>query len=106
MPSLHAAYPWLFLLFGLRIWGRRGLALAIYPAAVYAAVVYLGHHYVVDLIGGVVYASVTYYLVCGPIGARTAAAAAALRERVRGRRQRADREARPTEGEPLPVGGK
>ena len=106
MPSLHAAYPWLFLLFGLRLWGRRGLAMALYPAAVYAAVVYLGHHYVVDLIGGVIYASATYYVVCGPLGKRSVAAAVALRERWRRRRQRPAREAGPAEGEPLPVGGK
>jgi hypothetical protein len=54
----------------------------------------------------VIYASVTYYVVCGPLGERSVAAAVALRERWRRRRQRPAREAGPAEGEPLPVGGK
>ena len=68
MPSLHAAYPWLFFLFACRLWGKRGGLVALYPAAVFFAVVYLGHHYVVDIIGGIVYASASYALVCGPVG--------------------------------------
>jgi hypothetical protein len=68
MPSLHAAYPWLFFLFARRLWGSRGTPVVIYPAAVFVTSVYLGHHYVVDLIAGVYYASVAYYLVCGPVG--------------------------------------
>ena len=72
MPSLHAAYPWLFFLFACRLWGKRGALVIVYPAAVFFAVVYLGHHYVADIIGGVVYASASYVLVCGPIGQRLA----------------------------------
>ncbi len=68
MPSLHAAYPWLFYLFARRLWGRRARPVILYPAAVFLSSVYLGHHYVVDIIGGVYYASVSYYLVCGPVG--------------------------------------
>jgi len=68
MPSLHAAYPWLFFLFACRLWGKRGALVAIYPLAVFFAVIYLGHHYVIDVIGGVLYASVSYALVCGPVG--------------------------------------
>lgn len=108
MPSLHAAYPWLFLLFACRLWGRRGAALAIYPTAVYLAVVYLGHHYVVDLIAGVIYASAAYYLVCGPVAAKAMAAARAvlaLTSSLRGRRQRAPESAAAERG-PVPVGGK
>jgi membrane-associated phospholipid phosphatase len=68
MPSLHAAYPWLFFLFACRLWGTRGWLVILYPAAVFFAVVYLGHHYVADVIGGIVYASASYALVCGPVG--------------------------------------
>jgi uncharacterized protein (TIGR03663 family) len=68
MPSLHAAYPWLFFLFTRRLWGRWGWPVIVYPFAVFFASVYLGHHYVVDIIGGVIYASAGYYLVCGPVG--------------------------------------
>lgn len=72
MPSLHAAYPWLFFLFACRLWGKRGWPLILYPAAVFFSVVYLGHHYVIDVIAGIAYASAVYALVCGPIGERVA----------------------------------
>lgn len=68
MPSLHAAYPWLFFLFARRLWGNWGWPVIVYPFAVFFASVYLGHHYVVDIIAGVIYASAAYYLVCGPVG--------------------------------------
>jgi membrane-associated phospholipid phosphatase len=56
MPSLHAAYALLSFLFAYA-WRRRvGLALAWYPLAMWFAVVYLGDHYVVDLVAGVVFA--------------------------------------------------
>jgi len=67
MPSLHAAYPWLFFLFALRIWRWRGALLGLYPAAMFLAIVYLGHHYAVDVIGGVLYAMVAYVLVCSRV---------------------------------------
>lgn len=86
MPSLHAAYPCLFLLFGLRIWGWRAIPLALYPAVVFFAVVYLGHHYVADLLGGIIYASASYVIVCSPATARVVETARSLSARLRGRR--------------------
>ncbi len=55
-PSLHAAFP---LLAALALWPvtRRGAALAFtWSAAVWFSVVYLGQHYVTDVIGGIVLA--------------------------------------------------
>jgi len=86
MPSLHAAYPWLFLLFAWRIWGWRATAFAVYPAAVFFAVVYLGHHYVADLLGGMVYATVAYVIVCSAPASRLAEKAWGLPSRLRSRR--------------------
>jgi len=62
-PSMHAAYPLLVFLFLLE-W-RRGWALAWAPFVfiVWFATVYLGHHYVVDVAGGAVYAVGGYLLV-------------------------------------------
>ena len=62
-PSLHSAYP---LLAALALWPvtRRGAALAfIWCAAVWFSVVYLGQHYVTDVIGGIVFALVTWLIM-------------------------------------------
>lgn len=61
VPSLHAAYPTLFLLFTAKLFGwRRMWWLAIYPLSVWLGVVYLGEHYVTDVILGVLYATCAY----------------------------------------------
>jgi len=59
-PSMHAAYPLLVLLF---LWERWRLAALVWlpvTLVIWFAVVYLGHHYVVDVIGGAAYAVVGY----------------------------------------------
>jgi len=62
MPSLHAAYPLLDLLFINRLFGRKiAAAFAIYPLSVFFGVVYLGEHYVIDVIVGALYALVAFY---------------------------------------------
>jgi membrane-associated phospholipid phosphatase len=62
-PSLHAAYP---LLAALALWPvtRRGAALGFtWCAAVWFSVVYLGQHYVTDVIGGIVFALGTWLIM-------------------------------------------
>ena len=62
-PSLHAAYP---LLAALALWPvtRRGATLAIaWAAAVWFSVVYLGQHYVIDVIGGIILAAGTWLIM-------------------------------------------
>ena len=56
MPSLHAAFPLLGALFALRLWGRRAWPTLLYTAGVWLSIVYLGEHYIVDIIGGVIFA--------------------------------------------------
>jgi membrane-associated phospholipid phosphatase len=60
MPSMHAAYPLLAALFGFRLFGWRSLPLFLYTACVWLSIVYLGEHYVVDIIGGVVFVAAAY----------------------------------------------
>jgi membrane-associated phospholipid phosphatase len=62
-PSMHAAYPVLVFLF-LRETSKRA-ALIWLPAiaAIWFATVYLGHHYVVDLFGGAIYAVAGYFVI-------------------------------------------
>ncbi len=62
-PSLHAAYPIVAALVLRERWPRLGMLMAAYAAVVWVAIVYLGHHYVVDAIGGAVYAAASYGLV-------------------------------------------
>ena len=70
-PSLHAAYPFLAFLFARRAFGRAGWLMAAYTACVWFAIVYLGEHWVVDIIGGVAYASIAYFVILhGPRWAR------------------------------------
>ncbi len=70
-PSLHAAYPFLAFLFAKRAFGRIGWLMMAYTVCVWFAIVYLGEHWVVDIIGGVMYAAVAYFVVMhGPRWAR------------------------------------
>ena len=60
-PSLHAAYPFLAFLFARRAFPRAGWLMLAYTACVWFAIVYLGEHWVVDIVGGVVYAFAAYF---------------------------------------------
>jgi membrane-associated phospholipid phosphatase len=62
MPSLHAAYPFYLAFFGIRAWGRKGAWMLILPVGVALSSIYLGHHYVVDILAGVGYAVVIFAL--------------------------------------------
>lgn len=63
MPSLHSAYPWLSFL-ALRNFSKKvGYLFLPYPILVWLSVVYLGEHYVVDVIAGITYATVVYLLI-------------------------------------------
>jgi membrane-associated phospholipid phosphatase len=61
-PSLHAAYPWLISLFALKIGKKKALPILVFPAFVWFGAVYLGEHYVVDVVGGIIYATVAFLL--------------------------------------------
>ncbi len=63
MPSLHSAYPWLAFL-ALRNFNRKvGYFFLPYPILVWLSVVYLGEHYVIDVLMGILYATVVYFVV-------------------------------------------
>ncbi|GAC1445613.1 MAG: hypothetical protein NVSMB52_07350 [Chloroflexota bacterium] len=60
VPSEHAAFPFLCFLYARKAWPRAGWVLLPYCFGVWCAVVYLGEHYVADVIVGVLYATVAY----------------------------------------------
>jgi membrane-associated phospholipid phosphatase len=62
-PSLHAAYPWLVSLYSIKIKRIKALPILIIPFGVCFNAVYLGEHYVIDILAGVAYATATFFLV-------------------------------------------
>lgn len=61
VPSLHSAYPALFALFLNRMYGlKKTWWVWLYPASLWLGVVYLGEHYVIDVILGFLYAVLAY----------------------------------------------
>ena len=63
VPSLHSAYPLLISLFIIKIVGfKRGVWSLLYPISMWIGVVYMGEHYVIDVIIGALYAIVFFVL--------------------------------------------
>jgi hypothetical protein len=62
-PSLHAAYPALAAVYAWRAHLRLALLLVAWTGCVWFSVVYLGEHYVVDALDGVVYVAAAVLLV-------------------------------------------
>jgi hypothetical protein len=63
MPSLHAAFPTLCCLIGLRHFGWQAWLLPPYVLLVFVALAYLGEHYFLDIVAGVGLAFLVYALV-------------------------------------------
>ncbi len=55
-PSLHAAFPALAAMYAWRRYRRLALGLAVWAGCVWIAIVYLGEHYFVDALAGLLYA--------------------------------------------------
>jgi hypothetical protein len=60
MPSLHAAYPFLLMLFFWRSAGRYRWLLPLYPLAMGFTLVYSAEHFVIDILAGWLYATVVF----------------------------------------------
>ena len=60
MPSLHTAWPAYLFFYALYVWGRKAIPVVILPLGVAVSSIYLGHHYVVDVLGGIGYAAVAF----------------------------------------------
>lgn len=76
-PSLHAGYPFLSFLVLRRAFGRIGWLALGYAMLVWWAIVFTGDHYLIDVLGGVAYASAAYFatrLLVARVAARNAPA--------------------------------
>lgn len=63
VPSLHAAYAVLFALIVYKIFGKKwGMLATLFPIILSIGIVYQGEHYVIDVILGVIYAFVAFYI--------------------------------------------
>lgn len=62
VPSLHGAYPFLVLLFALKFFGKKALYFIPYVLGVWFSIVYLGEHYVFDIVSGVLYSIGAFYI--------------------------------------------
>ena len=64
VPSLHAAYATLFVLFVYRLFGKKWSLLAmIYPLMIWFGTIYQGEHYAIDAILGIIYAIMSFFIV-------------------------------------------
>ena len=62
VPSLHAAYPTLDWLFIRKWFGNKAAAVfAIYPVTLWIGLIYMGEHYLFDVILGIGYAVTVYF---------------------------------------------
>jgi membrane-associated phospholipid phosphatase len=63
MPSLHAAFAMLCCLIGLHLFKKRAWPLVVYTGLVAFAIIYLGEHYLVDVLAGWVLSAIIYWIV-------------------------------------------
>lgn len=64
VPSLHSAYPLLGVMFMIAAFGwKKVWWLVIYPISMWIGVVYLGEHYIVDILVAVLYVALGYIAV-------------------------------------------
>ena len=76
-PSLHAAYPFIAYLATKPVSRQGGRVVLAWAVIVWVVVVFLGEHYVVDVLAGIVLAAVSWRATCRIIGARPAVEAPA-----------------------------
>jgi membrane-associated phospholipid phosphatase len=62
VPSLHAAYSTLFVIFVFTLFGKKWGALSlIYPIILITGTIYTGEHYIFDVILGIVYTFIAFF---------------------------------------------
>jgi len=70
MPSLHTAMPTVSAVVAVLYLGWRSWPILLYPLSVYAAILYLGEHYLVDVLAGLLLAVIVLAVVCRPSAVR------------------------------------
>ncbi|MDD5022900.1 MAG: phosphatase PAP2 family protein [Candidatus ainarchaeum sp.] len=62
IPSLHAAYPLLITLFIIKLYGKKAFPIFMFPIIMGVILIFLGEHYLLDILIGFVYALIAFYL--------------------------------------------
>ncbi len=62
MPSMHAAWAWFASLFLVYIFGKKLWPIFIIPVGLGFSLVYLGEHYVIDILLGIIYATLGFWV--------------------------------------------
>lgn len=62
IPSMHASYAFLVFLYSLKFFKPASIFLLIYTLAMWISIVYLGEHYVIDIVSGVILCLVVFKL--------------------------------------------
>lgn len=62
IPSMHAAYPFLILLYMVKFFGKKSYWFSIYVFSVWISLVYLGEHYAIDVLIGAIYALASFMI--------------------------------------------
>lgn len=62
-PSLHAAFPWLVTLYAVKFYGKWGALLFFYNPILWFSVVYSGNHWVIDVLAGIAWATLSFVVV-------------------------------------------
>ncbi len=60
IPSMHASYPFLVFLFALKYLKKAAPIILVYTLAMWLTIVYLGEHYVIDILVGIIYCLVAF----------------------------------------------
>lgn len=63
MPSLHAALPLMVFFYVYKFNKKLGIIFAPYVIGVWFAVIYLGEHYFIDVVVGIIYSTVIFLLI-------------------------------------------
>lgn len=63
VPSMHAGFPFLNVLFARKVFRKGVVPFAVFMVLVWFSAVYLRHHYIIDLIAGVIYVLAAYWLM-------------------------------------------
>lgn len=64
VPSLHAAYSTVFVIFVFKLYGKKwGAVSLIYPLLIVFGTIYMGEHYAIDAILGILYAGCSFAFV-------------------------------------------